>query len=117
MSLTTFLDPVGRTILGEINENLSNEKYLVITNPGIIDVQQTPNKQLTVQIVPLYFREFIGEKNKVTGTNWRYNRDRIVEGIDIDNDPRLVAQYNALFKPQPVATAPTTVRLFDEPTK
>lgn len=116
LTLKTFLDPIGRTIIGEENTELSCEKFLVITNPGIVDVQATANKQLTVQIVPLYFREFISEKNKLNGTNWRYNRLSIVESLDIENDPRLNSQYISIFKPnQP--TTPQTVKLFDEPSK
>lgn len=114
-NLVTFIDHIGRTIIAV---HVSTDKTtLTVRNPAIIHVQPTQQGQLNVQTIPLYFREFIGEKSKATGTTWKYNLNTIVLGVDIDNDPRLVEQYHRLFSaPVPSAqenTAPT-IKLFDE---
>lgn len=114
-NLITFIDHIGRTILAEQVE--SDKNSLTVKNPAIIHVQPTQNGQLNVQTIPLYFREFVGEKSRNNGTTWKFSLDSIVIGLDIDNDPRLIEQYNKLFAP---VAAPTTsngeqvIKLFDE---
>lgn len=114
-NLITFIDHIGRTILAEQTE--IDKNFLTVKNPAIIHVQPTQNGQLNVQTIPLYFREFIGEKSRNNGTSWKFSLGSIVIGVDIDNDPRLVDQYNKLFAP--VATPASNngeqvIKLFDE---
>lgn len=111
--LVTFVDHIGRTILATLVE--SDKTSLTVKNPAIIHVQPTQAGQLNVQTIPLYFREFVGEKSKANGTTWKFNLANIVLGVDIDNDPRLLEQYNRLFAAAPTA-APTepVIKLFDE---
>jgi len=116
--IITFIDHIGRTILGE--EVKTEKNFLLIKNPAIIHVQPTQQGQLNVQTIPLYFREFVGEKAKTDGTVWKFNLDTVVLGVDIDNDPRLIDQYNKIFT-APLATTGTTapksdkvIKLFDE---
>jgi hypothetical protein len=111
--IITFIDPIGRTILAE---HVSDDKsFLTVKNPAIIHVQPTPQGQLNVQTIPLYFREFISDKNKNDGTTWKYNKTTIVEGIDIENDTRLLDQYNRLFSAAPEPKDDQKViKLFDE---
>ena len=109
----TFIDHIGRTIIGAHVE--SDKTSITVKNPAIIHVQPTQAGQLNVQTIPLYFREFIGEKSKANGTVWKFNLANVVLGVDIDNDPRLIDQYNKLFA-APVQQAPTepVIKLFDE---
>jgi hypothetical protein len=113
----TFIDHIGRTVLAEfIGDN--GDGTFTVKNPAIIHVQPTQSGQLNVQTIPLYFREFVGDKSKAEGTSWKYNYASVVVGIDIDNDPRLVEQYNRLFSEQPSivtpSNEPSVVKLFDE---
>jgi hypothetical protein len=113
-NLVTFIDHIGRTIIAETVEQ--DKSFLTVKNPAIIHVQPTQQGQLNVQTIPLFFREFIGEKNKNNGTVWKFHTNSVVLGVDIDNDPRLLDQYNKLFAPlTPVEPAKEPViKLFDE---
>ena len=113
-NLVTFIDHIGRTILA--TQVSVDKSTLTVKNPAIIHVQPTPQGQLNVQTIPLFFREFVGPKSKEAGTVWKFNLANIVLGEDIDNDSRLVDQYHKLFA-APVATSQQNekvIKLFDE---
>jgi len=105
--IVTFIDQGNRTIIGE-QENLT-ETTLTVRNPAILHVQQVSGQdgkpQLSVNVIPLFFREFVGAGSRA-GTSWQYNLASITLGIDIDNNPQLLAQYNQLFGGN-VQAAPT----------
>jgi hypothetical protein len=114
-NITTFIDHIGRTILAELVEETKDK--LTVKNPAILHVQPTPQGQLNVQTIPLYFKEFISEKNRETGTTWSFNKSSIVVAVDVENDSRLLEQYTRLFSAQPAAAAPQSekvIKLFDE---
>lgn len=116
--IITFVDHIGRTLIGLHQGDTDDKQSFIVKNPAIIHVQPTQNGQLNVQTIPLYFREFVGEKNKANGTTWKFHYSTVVLGLDIDNDARLIEQYHRLFAPA-VAAAPTNsgdkvVKLFDE---
>jgi hypothetical protein len=117
-NLITFIDHIGRTILATLVDQDKNS--LTVKNPAIIHVQPTQQGQLNVQTIPLFFREFVGEKSRTEGTVWKFNLATVVLGIDIDNDPRLVEQYVRLFSAAPIAQPATggtneqVIKLFDE---
>lgn len=113
-NIITFIDHIGRTILGEQVEDTKD--HLTVKNPAIIHVQPTPQGQLNVQTIPLYFREFVSDKNKGDGTTWKFNKSSVVVGVDIENDARLLEQYKRLFTAAPTATADDqkVIKLFDE---
>ena len=119
--ITVFFDSVGRTILGERIESETTTNVLAIKNPAVIHIM--PNQQtgqLQLQILPLFFKEFLADKNDATF--WKYNRNQITECKDIAFDFKLQVQYQQLFAPAP-ATAPApqqpqgspeVIKLFDE---
>ena len=114
--ITIFFDSVGRTILGERIDEQTTDSILTIKNPAVVHIM--PNQQtgqLTLQILPLFFREFLADKTEAT--TWRYNRATITECNDITFDFKLQAQYQQIFNPSPIITpkgAGDVVRLFDE---
>ena len=118
-NIITFIDHIGRTIFGELSPQPNDDVNGLITvkNPAILHTQPTQDGRLNVQTIPLYFREFISEKNKVEGTLWQFHKQSIIVGINVENDQRLLTQYEALFAHTPTAVAPTTepkvVKLFD----
>ena len=126
--IITFVDQIGRTIIGEFIETAptgekSNTESFIVKNPAIIHVQPTPQGQLNVQTIPLYFRDFVSDKNKEEGTYWKYNYANSVMGLNVENDARLVDQYEKIFAPMPVpvqvtpeatAGAQKTIKLFDD---
>lgn len=121
--LITFVDHIGRTVLAEWQEDVDNGQAFIAKNPAIIHVQPTQQGQLNVQTIPLFFREFVGDKNKEEGTLWKFRYNSVVIGINVENDTRLVEQYKRLFTgalDAPNTSTPATnndervVKLFDE---
>lgn len=113
-NLITFIDHIGRTMLGSLESE--TETHITVKNPAIIHVQPTQQGQLNVQTIPLFFKEFVGAKNKAEGTLWSFNKSTIVMGLNVENDTRLIQQYQAVFAPTPAPTnaEPRVVKLFDE---
>jgi len=117
--LKTFLDAIGRTIIGEAIESESNQNTLAIKNPALIHiVPNTSTGQIQLQILPLFFREFLADKDE--GTVWYYNRATITESAEINYDFKLPAQYAQIFNPSPSIivpqpnSEPPTIKLFDD---
>ena len=117
--LIVFFDSVGRTVLGEKIDNESTDDVLAIKNPAVVHIM--PNQQtgqLSLQILPLFFKEFLADKNEPTV--WFYNKKNITLSKDITFDFKLTAQYQQLFTASgPVSQTPPTqqtevVKLFDE---
>lgn len=114
--IVVFFDSVGRTILGERVDASTTDAVLSIKNPAVVHIM--PNQQtgqLQLQILPLFFREFLADKSEPT--IWNYNRSLITEAQDVAFDFKLQAQYQQIFNPSPIITpkgSGDVVRLFDE---
>jgi len=117
--IVVFFDTVGRTILGERIDAETNDKVLAVKNPAVVHIM--PNQQtgqLQLQILPLFFKEFLAEKD--AGTLWKYNRANITEAVDVVFDFKLEAQYRQIFTniptpaPQQQQGSPEVIKLFDE---
>jgi len=117
-TLTTFLDAIGRTIIGEVVAEQTNQTILAVKNPALIHIVPNANTgQIQLQILPLFFREFLADKDE--GTVWFYNRDNITESAPIAYDFKLPAQYTQIFNPSPIIvpstnSEPPTIKLFDD---
>jgi len=117
--IVVFFDSVGRTILGEKLEDKTTNEVLTIKNPAVVHIM--PNQQtgqLQLQILPLFFKEFLADKD--TGTVWNYNRANITEAVDVTFDFKLEAQYRQIFAagpapaPQQPQGSPEVIKLFDD---
>lgn len=117
--IVVFFDSVGRTILGEKLEDKTTNEVLTIKNPTVVHIM--PNQQsgqLQLQILPLFFKEFLAEKD--TGTVWNYSRANITEAVDVMFDFKLEAQYRQIFAagpapaPQQPQGSPEVIKLFDD---
>jgi len=124
LNVTTFVDHIGRVILGEVVSDTKDT--LKIKNPAIVHIGQNPQTgQIQVQTIPYFFREFVAANAQKEGTTWNFGKDKIVTG-DVELDSRLIEQYEKLFSgvPQAVAPAPQqrsagadkaeVIKLFDE---
>jgi len=116
--MIVFLDYVGRTILGELLEEKPDT--LNVRNPVILHVVPADGGRMSIQLLPLFFREFLADKsgdvvfdflkNNITKTS--------VDALDF----RLNAQYTQMFNqnntfmaPQAEeSNSPSVVKLFDE---
>jgi hypothetical protein len=114
MKNITFIDSIGRTILSE--EISRNDTTVVVKNPAMINVAQAQNGQLQVQLIPLFFSEFIDESQRTGGSTWTFNTNTITLG-DVEIDGRLLEQYVRVFSTAAVQAPtedPAVVKLFDE---
>jgi hypothetical protein len=92
-NIQVFIDGIGRTIVGENVD--STDEVLNLKNPAIVHVQPNPqNGQISVQLVPFFFKEFVEGDGDTT---WSFNRDNLVMGNDVKLDPRLLDQYSKMF--------------------
>jgi hypothetical protein len=114
--LITFLDSVGRTVLGESCEEKTTNEILAVKNPAVVAISPQPQGGLQLQILPLFFKEFLADKNEAT--TWLYRKDNITLCDNILFDFKLNAQYQQLFAPvqaQPQQqSTPDVVKLFDD---
>ena len=117
--IVVFFDSVGRTILGEKLEDKTTKDVLTIKNPAVVHIMPNQqNGQLQLQILPLFFKEFLADKD--TGTVWNYSRAHITEAVDVTFDFKLEAQYRQIFAagpapaPQQPQGSPEVIKLFDD---
>ena len=119
--LIVFLDNIGRTIIAPLVS--STDKTIVVKNPATTQLVEVPgSQQMRLQILPLFFREFLANPN--APTEWTFQKDHITPMSDIDFDFKLHAQYEAIFQPiqtpavqMPTpspAAGPEVIKLFSE---
>jgi hypothetical protein len=116
----TFIDQVGRNILGIAAQNQQTGS-LTVANPVMIAVQPA-NGQLQIQLVPLFFAEFVkySENNK-RNFEFTYAVSSIALGSNFEVDEKIATQYERIvssaFNAQPVTPVteePKVIKLFDE---
>lgn len=91
---TIFLDRVGRTIMGNVVEQ-THDNILRVQNPVVIIVGGDNTGKMSVQLFPLFFREFLGDKN--TDVHFDFNKSDITMSNIDAIDFRLQAQYTQMF--------------------
>ena len=120
-NITAFVDSVGRVIVGQKQED-STDKVLKVKEPAVVNVQiSQENGQISVQLLPYVFREFITEAARDQGVVWEFNRSNVTTSENIELDEPIKKQYTNIFtKPvakaeQPAASQePEVVKLFDD---
>jgi len=100
-----FLDTVGRTILGELTSQ--TEDVTVVTNPVILNVVPAEKGGMTVQLYPLFFREFLADK--ADDVQFTFQNKLITTSNISAIDFRLLAQYAQLFNKNNLFVPPGTV--------
>jgi len=109
--IKVIIDNVGRFIIGKVVSE--SDTVLSLKTPVILHVQPSQTGQLQVQTIPLFFGEFV--KNKDTNV-WNYAKSTIAFS-DVELDDRLVSQYQAIANPSPIiqpTADPQVVKLFDD---
>lgn len=103
-NITTFVDSVGRVIVGQAVKSKS-KSVLQIKEPAVVNVQvNQQNGQISVQLLPFIFREFVTEQARENGVIWNFNADNVVTSDNIELDDAIVKQYENIFT-RPVLTA------------
>ena len=123
--IVAFVDSVGRTILGELQDEKKSSEYLNVKNPAIVNVQVVQNSgQIQIQLLPFVFREFIKADTRDNGNVWRFNKSNTVFCDDLELEDNIIQQYDNIFN-APAATAvpqspvsdggePDVIKLFDD---
>lgn len=112
-TLTVFLDNVGRTIIGKLVDQ--TDSTIGIENPALVHIntnQQT--NQLQLQLLPLFFKEFLA--NGSVPTVWNFNKNTITLASSMELAPQFIGQYSQVFqapRPAPVEE-PRVIKLFDD---
>jgi hypothetical protein len=94
--IVTFLDAVGRTIVGERVESQETEALLPVKNPVVLHVvPQDQSGRMSVQLLPIFFREFLADKS---GDVTFFYKKEAITSTDIETvDFRLKGQYEQMF--------------------
>ena len=96
--LTVFVDSVGRTILGD--EVSRSNTSLVVKTPAIIHVVPNPQTgQITVQLLPYFFKEFTKGGTGGGDATWTFNLSSLVMSEGVELDDKLVSQYKNVYSP------------------
>jgi hypothetical protein len=115
-NIIVFLDTIGRTLVGErLSET---DETILIKNPVILNVVPSDGGKMSVQLFPLFFREFLADKTESISFHFR---KKSISLSDISAlDFRLLAQYSQMFNnanlfvPEESAPSKSVVNLFEE---
>jgi hypothetical protein len=109
--MITFIDQIGRTVIGKLVEEAENT--ITVENPVIIHVQPNPETgQLQVQSFPYLFIEFI-DKNSRELNQWTFFKSAIAIS-NVKLDERIILQYNNINSPPAAQPEPEVIKLFEE---
>ena len=116
-NITAFVDSVGRVVVGQIQKS-QDKQYLEVKEPAVVNVQvNQENGQISVQLLPYVFREFVKPETREAGVVWKFNKSAITVSDNLELDDPICNQYKNLFT-KPVATPekkePEVVKLFDD---
>lgn len=112
--LITFLDNIGRTIFGLYVKE--TDEHLVIKNAAVLHAIPNPQTgQISLQILPLLFKEFLADKSE--DTIWNFPKSNITRVNDVVFDFKLDSQYRQIFSPitLPPQSSPTIVQTGQNP--
>jgi hypothetical protein len=118
-SLIIFLDSIGRLILGEKVDS-TDDKNFNVKNPVVIMINGDQTGKMSVQLFPLFFREFLADKSSEVILH--YKKDTITLSNIETLDFRLQTQYTQMFNNNNAYVAPQpqqqdqggVINLFDE---
>ena len=112
-NVKVFIDHVGHTVVTEVLGY--NEKIIKVKNPVVLVASPNANGQLSVQLIPVFFKEFIKQSDRENGAVFSYPIDKIVLS-DLPLEDRLLEQYVNMFKTftKTENKEAPVIKLFDE---
>ena len=106
--ITAFVDNVGRVIVGEMIAS-KNKDLIKVKEPAVVNVNVNQQSgQISVQLLPFIFREFISESSRESGVVWDFKASNITQSENLELDEAILTQYKNIFT-KPVAKAEGTV--------
>lgn len=96
--LVPFVDNVGRIVIGRSTDTISKTaKTIQVKNPAIVNIQMQEDGQVSVQLIPYMFKEFLLE-NSQQETVWEFGLNNITYSFDVKLDERVTQQYEQVFE-------------------
>ena len=117
-NIVSFLDSTGRALFGERIPALDTEQTTAIKNTVVVHVVPQQNGTMALQLLPAFFREFLGEPDATYVHHFPSASIALMENTVFDF--KLYGQYEAMFKPAPLQEAAQPVapgkevKLFDQ---
>jgi len=109
--LVVLLDSVNRTILAERVQQTATT--ITVINPAIISIMPKPNGQMSAQLIPVFFREILDNKNQKCEFTYPLTAVTVTNIVSLDK--QFQTQYFNLFKDVPTnVIEPQQVDLFTE---
>lgn len=94
IELIVLLDSVSRTIAGvKVSEN---DETITVKNPVIVSAMPNQQGQMSLQLIPVFFREILEDKNQ--DCVFDYAKNAITTTNITSLESAIVVQYNALFQ-------------------
>ena len=118
-NINAFVDSVGRVLVGEVLDSTADN--LKVKEPAVVNVQVNQESgQISVQLLPFIFREFVKTDVRDKGVEWDFPKNTVVTSENLELEESIKQQYKNIFN-QPVATPegqkteePEVVKLFDD---
>lgn len=122
-NITAFVDNVGRVIVGDVIT--TTDEHVKVKEPAVVNVQvDQQNGQISVQLLPFIFREFVKPECRQDGVVWSFDKANVVCSDNLELDDAIIKQYTNIFE-KPVGAAsqsaqvakpvePEVVKLFDD---
>lgn len=97
--LTPFVDNVGRIIIGRVDPKGPGKTStsMQVKNPAIVNIQMQEDGQVSVQLIPYMFREFMTKESQQEAV-WDFKLDTITFSRDVELDDRINEQYGQIFE-------------------
>lgn len=96
--LVPFVDSVGRIIIGRTAEKIAKSANTIsVLNPAIVNIQMQEDGQVSVQLIPYMFKEFLLPENQKE-TVWEFGLNQITYSTNVAVDDRITEQYKQVFE-------------------
>jgi len=104
--VTSFVDSVGRVIVARAVDDKTTDDKLAVTNPSVVNVNVNQESgQISVQLLPYIFREFIAAESRYDKHVWFFNTSQITTCEDFKIDSAVENQYIGIFETEPAPPA------------
>ena len=92
--MVIFLDGVSRTIGGRLVSE--DDNTITLKNPVIVNAIPNQHGQMSLHLIPVFFREMLGDVNQVC--EFTYNKNTITQSNIIALNKDIELQYEMLFQ-------------------
>jgi len=91
--LVVLMDGVSRTIAGYLSSE--TETTITVENPVIVNAVPQQGGQMSLQLIPVFFREILEDKNQTL--EFTYDKTAVIISNITALEPEIMTQYDALF--------------------